>query len=177
MGHHVLGLVALSLYAQVRDEEASFISLYIAQPIPMMTALAKSTSSLYVSNPNVPAALALMANVCLELLKSKRSQPSSHRMCARATDTRLLACRFTTSETNQLLVRVMVGSIVLFDHVSLEGGAFVKKSGINIKQAVQLVVKEYPTQNSLTNMLRYSTLHYSDDSTPAGIRSLLDVNK
>ncbi|CEO95727.1 CYRIA/CYRIB Rac1 binding domain-containing protein [Plasmodiophora brassicae] len=141
---------------KVRDEEASFISLYIAQPIPMMTALAKSTSSLYVSNPNVPAALALMANVCLELLKSKR---------------------FTTSETNQLLVRVMVGSIVLFDHVSLEGGAFVKKSGINIKQAVQLVVKEYPTQNSLTNMLRYSTLHYSDDSTPAGIRSLLDVNK
>ena len=38
-----------------------------------MTSLAKSTSSLYVSNPNVPAALALMANVCLELVKSKRS--------------------------------------------------------------------------------------------------------
>eukprot|EP00474_Spongospora_subterranea_P010950 CRZ11408.1 hypothetical protein [Spongospora subterranea] len=141
---------------KVRDEEASFISLYIAQSIPMMSALAKATSSLYVSNPNVPQALALTSNVCLELLKSKR---------------------FQSPETNQLLTRIMVGAIVLFDHISLEGGAFVKKSGINIKQAVQLVVKEYPSTSSLTNMLRYSTLHFADDSTPNGIRSLLDVDK
>lgn len=139
----------------VRDEEASFISLFIAQPIPMMTSLAKSTSSLYVSNPNVPAALALMANVCLELVKTKR---------------------FSAPETNLQLVRVMVGAIVLFDHISLEGGAFVKKSGINIKQAVQMVVKDFKGQKSLINMLRYSTLHYQDDTTSSSIRSLLESN-
>jgi hypothetical protein len=62
-------------------------------------------------NPNVPQSLALMSNACLELVKSKR---------------------FSAPETNLQLVRVMVGAIVLFDHISLEGGAFVKKSGINV---------------------------------------------
>jgi hypothetical protein len=138
----------------------------------MMSALAKSTSSLYVYNPHVPQALALTCNVCLELLKTKRL--AGHFVLLYA---HKIYIRFGSQETNQLLFRVMVGAIVLFDHISLEGGAFVKMSGINIKQAVQLVVKEYPTSTSLCNMLRYSTLHYSDDTTPTGIRTLLDTNK
>jgi hypothetical protein len=140
----------------VRDDEASFISLFIAQPIPMMTALAKSTTEVLNENAHcavhVPKVLATIANVCLHLVKTNQFQDEA---------------------TNMLCVRAMVGSIVLFDHVSAEG-AFVKRSGINIRQAVTLVVKEYADQKPLINALRYSTLHFSDDSTPSAITALLE---
>jgi len=140
----------------VRDDEASFISLFIAQPIPMMTALAKATTELLNESPQnglrVPKVLAMIANVCLHLVKSKQ---------------------FPDDETNMLCVRAMVGSIVLYDHIS-SGGAFVKKSGINIRHAVQLVVKDFADCKPLVNALRYSTLHFSDESTPPAITALLE---
>jgi hypothetical protein len=140
----------------VRDDEASFISLFIAQPIPMMTSTAKATLELINENAHngthVPKVLATIANVCLHLVKTKR---------------------FKDSATDLLCVRSMVGSIVLFDHVSQEG-AFVKRSGINIRQAVQLITKEYVEQKPLINALRYSTLHFSDDTTPAAITQMLE---
>lgn len=140
----------------VRDDEASFISLFIAQPIPMMTALAKSTTEILnesvQAGVHVPKVLATIANVCLHLVKTKQ---------------------FPEDAVNLLCVRAMVGSIVLFDHISAEG-AFVKRSGINIKQAVTLVVKEYSEHKPLINALRYSTLHFSDDSTPSSITALLE---
>jgi len=140
----------------VRDDEASFISLFIAQPIPMMTSTAKATTELLNESAHlgmhVPRVLATIANVCLHLVKSKR---------------------FEDAPTNMLCVRAMVGCIVLFDHLTPEG-AFVKRSGINIRQAVQLVTKEYNDQKPLVNALRYSTLHFSDDSTPAAITQMLE---
>jgi hypothetical protein len=156
-------------YGQVRDEEASFISLYIAQPIPMMSTLAKAASSLYVSNPNVPQAIALIANICLDIVTSKK-----YHICDVLFLLQMLTfVRFDSSETNMLLIRVMVGSIILFDHISLEGGAFVKASGINIKQAIKLILRDCSDNSALVNMLRYSTLHLNDDSTPSSIRRLL----
>jgi len=140
----------------VRDDEASFISLFIAQPIPMMTSTAKATAELCNENAHfgthVPRVLATIANVCLHLVKSKR---------------------FDDAPTNLLCVRALVGSIVLFDHLTPDG-AFVKRSGINIRQAVQLVTKEFSEQKPLINALRYSTLHFSDDSTPAAITQMLE---
>jgi len=139
----------------VRDDEAAFISLFIAQAIPMMSGLAKSTSELLNDGPfmaiHVPKVLATIANVCLHLVKTKR---------------------FPERETNILCVRGMVGCIVLFDHISVEG-AFVKRSGINIRQAVQLVVKDYGDLKPLVNALKYSTVHFQDDSTPSAITDLL----
>lgn len=139
----------------VRDDEAAFISLFIAQAIPMMAGLAKSTSELLHEGPfmavHVPKVLATIANVCLHLVKSKK---------------------FPEPDTNTLCIRAMVGCIVLFDHITPEG-AFVKRSGINIRQAVQLVVKDYGEQKSLVNALKYSTVHFQDDSTPSTITDLL----
>lgn len=146
----------LNFLNSVRDDEASFISLFIAQPIPMMTATAKATSELLGESAHlgvhVPKVLATIANVCLHLVKTKK---------------------FDDPLVNILCVRAMVGSIVLFDHVTTDG-AFVKRSGINIRQAVQLVTKEYADQKPLVNALRYSTLHFSDDSTPAAITQMLE---
>lgn len=151
-----LGKHAADADLVVRDDEASFISLFIAQPIPMMTSTAKATTELLNENAHlgvhVPRVLATIANVCLHLVKSKR---------------------FDDNATNMLCVRAMVGCIVLFDHLTPEG-AFVKRSGINIRQAVQLVTKEYSDQKPLINALRYSTLHFSDDSTPAAITQMLE---
>jgi len=138
----------------VRDDEASFISLFIAQPIPMMTSVAKATTELMNESPqyhtHVPKVLATIANVCLHLVKTGEQEQSVNLLC----------------------VRGMVGCIVLFDHISADG-AFVKRSGINIRQAVQLLVKEYNDQQALLNALRYSAPHFSDDSTPSAITAML----
>jgi len=140
----------------VRDDEASFISLFIAQPIPMMTSTARATTELLNESAHlglhVPRVLATIANVCLHLVKTKK---------------------FEDAPTNMLCVRAMVGCIVLFDHLTPEG-AFVKRSGINMRQAAQLVTKEFADQKPLINALRYSTLHFSDDSTPAAITQMLE---
>jgi len=141
----------------VRDDEASFISLFIAQPIPMMTAVARATTELMNESPqfhsHVPKVLATISNVCLHVVKKGDQEAAMNLMC----------------------VRAMVGSIVLFDHVSAEG-AFVKRSGINVRQAVQLLVKEYSDQQALLNAIRYSAPHFSDDSTPSAITNMLKTN-
>lgn len=141
----------------VKDDEASFISLFIAQPIPMMTVLISSTSELLnqdaQSSTTIPRVLATMANVCLHLVKTKTFPDDA--------------------DTNRLCVRTMVSSIVLFDHISAEG-AFVKRSGINIKSAVSILTSDYKDQKCLINALKFSTLHFSDDSTPSYITSMLE---
>jgi len=136
----------------VKDEVAGVISMYIAQPIPMMNTLAKATKALASDNDFVSKTLATMANVCLHLAKDEA---------------------FEDESTNVLCVKTMVGCIVLFDHVDPEG-AFVRHSGINIKQAVQLLTKEYSHMPTLVNALRFSTIHYNDDSTPSSITELLE---
>jgi hypothetical protein len=80
----------------------------------------------------------------------------------------------------------MVGAIVLYDLVSTEG-AFIKRSGINVslclisvilvaqmRQAINLMTKEYADQKPLINALRYSTLHFSDESTPGWVTQSLE---
>lgn len=142
----------------VRDDEASFILLFIAQPSPMMSVLSKSVAQVMKDkearlnySEQVPRVLSLMANICLSLVKSKQYDTTNTILCLRA----------------------MVGYIVLYDMVSAEG-AFVDRSGIQIKQAVNLLVKEYPQFPSLTNALRYSTVHFKDETTPQSIVNLLE---
>jgi len=136
----------------VRDDNASTISMFIAQPIPLMNTLARSALKVAESNPFVTKTLATMANICLHLVK---------------------AGKFEEEATNLLCLRAMVGCIVLFDHIDAQG-AFVKRSGINIKQAVSVLCKEYGHMTSLKNTLRFSTLHYSDESTPSAIVAMLE---
>jgi len=138
----------------VKDDEASYVMLFVAQMSPMTAALAKGTSALMKTSPSfavrVPKVLALLANVCLALCRSKEFD----------------------EETTQKLLYAMVGGLIVYDHVSPEG-AFTAK-GLNTKSAVSMVVKDYPQQANLANALKYSTLHYSDDSTPSAIKSILE---
>lgn len=92
-----------------------------------------------------------------------------------------------------LSLRAMVGSIILYDHVS-EQGAFVKKSPINVCSSSSLfshiiltpskvkgcihVLKTFtPTTDQSTdgllNALRFTTIHLNDPETPGSIKQLL----
>jgi hypothetical protein len=131
----------------------SYVLLFVANVNPWISALAKGTSTLIKSSTTytaqIPRVLALMANVCLALCKSKE---------------------YDEATTNKFLV-AMAASIVVYDHV-VPDGAFTAK-GLNVKSASNLIVKDYP-QSNLANALKYSTLHYADDNTPASIKSILE---
>jgi len=142
---------------KIRDELANRMSLFFAYPTPMMKVLSETTAkflSTDVSVPreNVTSALATLANVCHDMVEGRK---------------------FTQENYNLLSLRAMVGSIILYDHVS-EQGAFVKKSPINIKGCIA-VLKNYQGHNTdgLLNALRFTTIHLNDAETPGAIKQML----
>uniref|UniRef100_A0A6A7FPV7 CYRIA/CYRIB Rac1 binding domain-containing protein n=1 Tax=Hirondellea gigas TaxID=1518452 RepID=A0A6A7FPV7_9CRUS len=147
----------------VKDEDTSLISLFLAAHIPMMTALAKKSSVAYQDDENVTTAIAEFANACLSILKFK----------VFAAD----------HKANGLFLRAMVGAVVLFDHVEPEG-AFHKRSPIMMKYVCKMLVGEFqrdypgvladPVIENLINTLRFSTMHFKDDSTPSSIAAALE---
>jgi hypothetical protein len=142
---------------KIRDELANRMSLFFAYPTPMMKVLSETTAKFLstdnsIPRENVTSALATLANVCHDMVAEKK---------------------FTQEHYNMLSLRAMVGSIILYDHVS-EQGAFVKKSPINIKGCIQ-VLKNYTASNTdgLLNALRFTTIHLNDPETPGSIKQLL----
>jgi len=142
---------------KIRDELANRMSLFFAYPTPMMKVLSETTAKFLSTDTSVPrenvtSALATLANVCHDMVEGKK---------------------FTQENYNLLSLRAMVGSIILYDHVS-EQGAFVKKSPINVKGCIA-VLKNYQQHNTdgLLNALRFTTIHLNDPETPGAIKQLL----
>jgi hypothetical protein len=76
-------------------------------------------------------------------------------------------------ETQLLVLRVMVGLVILYDHVH-PVGAFVKSSHVDVKGCVRLLQAQPPVKaEPLLNALRYTTKHLNDENTPKNLRSLL----
>jgi len=94
-------------------------------------------------------------------------------VCQRMLETPGLIQRYRREETHSFILRVMVGLVILYDHVHPDG-AFYKGSKVDVKGCVR-VLKEQPTSrsDSLLNALRYTTKHINDDSTPKQIKTLL----
>jgi len=142
---------------KIRDELANRMSLFFAYPTPMMKVLSETTAKFLSTDTSVPrenvvTALATLANVCHDMVEGRK---------------------FTQENYNLLSLRAMVGSIILYDHVS-EQGAFVKKSPINVKGCIT-VLKNYQGHNTdgLLNALRFTTIHLNDAETPGAIKQLL----
>jgi len=142
---------------RIRDELANRMSLFFAYPTPMMKVLSETTAKFLTTDTSVPrehvtSALATLANVCHDMVQGEK---------------------FTQESYNMLSLRAMVGSIILYDHVS-EQGAFVKKSLINIKGCIN-VLKNYQRHNTnnLLNALRFTTIHLNDPDTPGAIKQML----
>lgn len=149
---------------KIRDELANRMSLFFAYPTPMMKVLSDTTSRYLSGDSDIPAekvteGLAVMANVCYEMVLNKK---------------------FSQEATNLFCLRAMTGSIILFDHIS-PTGAFTKKSPINMKGCI-LQLKNYKgadggasgATDGLLNALKFTTIHVNDAETPAVIKTLLN---
>lgn len=151
-------LTKKDLNIKVRDELANRMSLFFAYPTPMMKVLSDSTTKFLqegqnkVSRDEISQVLAIMANVCQNMVANKK---------------------FPAENTQMFCLRAMVGSIILYDHVHPQG-AFHKKSPIRIHDCIT-TLKQYSTSTNdgLLNAIRFTTIHLSDSDTPSSIKKLL----
>uniref|UniRef100_T1HVW7 DUF1394 domain-containing protein n=1 Tax=Rhodnius prolixus TaxID=13249 RepID=T1HVW7_RHOPR len=145
----------------VSSDLANRMSLFYAHATPMLRVLTEATANFVQQNNDIPVentteTLATMAKVCLRMLES----PS-------------LVSQFEHEETELLVLRVMVGLVILYDHVHPQG-AFTKSSNLDVKGCVRLLKEQPPVKSEpLLNALRYTTKHLNDDSTPKQIKNLL----
>ncbi|XP_075875985.1 CYFIP-related Rac1 interactor B-like [Nelusetta ayraudi] len=149
---------------EVDNELANRMSLFYASATPMLKMLSDATSKFVSDNLDAPMenttdCLSTMACVCKVMLETPEYRS-----------------RFASEETVLFCLRVMVGVIILYDHVH-PAGAFVKTSNIDMKGCIRLL-KEQPSSrvDGLLNALRYTTKHLNDEATPKHIRNLLQPN-
>ncbi|KAM3865811.1 CYFIP-related Rac1 interactor B-like [Diretmus argenteus] len=149
---------------EVNNELANRMSLFYANSTPMLKMLSDATTKFVSDNPEVPLenttdCLSTMASVCKVMLETPEYRS-----------------RFASEETVLFCLRVMVGVIILYDHVH-PAGAFVKTSNIDMKGCIK-VLKDQPPNSveGLLNALRYTTKHLNDESTNKQIRNMLLVN-
>uniref|UniRef100_A0A4W5KW41 Family with sequence similarity 49 member A, like n=1 Tax=Hucho hucho TaxID=62062 RepID=A0A4W5KW41_9TELE len=156
-----LSLLQLEAENEVNNEMANRMSLFYAEATPMLKTLSNATTKFVSENKTLPIedttdCLSTMACVCRVMLETPEYR-----------------CRFTNTDTMLFCMRVMVGVIILYDHVH-PVGAFAKTSKIDMKGCIK-VLKEQPSNSveGLLNALRYTTRHLNDDSTSKQIRALL----
>uniref|UniRef100_A0A915C0X5 CYRIA/CYRIB Rac1 binding domain-containing protein n=3 Tax=Ascarididae TaxID=6250 RepID=A0A915C0X5_PARUN len=141
-------------------ELTNTISLFLASPTPMLSALTTATIKFVVTHSDLPVTnttdtLATIVQACHYMVETEENW---ERM----------------SEFSRLFtVRVMVGAIILYDHID-NAGVFCRESPIDIRSVVELI-KAQPKNDqveSLLNALRYTTKHLNDGSTPKSVRAL-----
>uniref|UniRef100_A0ABI7WL34 CYFIP related Rac1 interactor B n=1 Tax=Felis catus TaxID=9685 RepID=A0ABI7WL34_FELCA len=129
---------------EVNNELANRMSLFYAEATPMLKTLSDATTKFVSENKNLPIenttdCLSTMASVCRVMLETPEYRS-----------------RFTNEETVSFCLRVMVGVIILYDHVH-PVGAFAKTSKIDMKGCIK-VLKDQPPNSveGLLNALRLS---------------------
>jgi len=151
--------------AVVNNEEANRMSLFYAYPTPMLRCVSEATTKFVSENKSIPIenttdCLAMMSSIC----RIMTEQPEYYE-------------RFSSAETVQFCQRVMVASLILYDHVHLVG-AFKKGSAIDIRATIKVLKLHQGSGqesfvNGLMNALRYTTKHLNDEDTPKNIKALL----
>ncbi|VVC42134.1 Protein of unknown function DUF1394 [Cinara cedri] len=138
---------------------ANKVSLFYAESTPMLRTLTNVTSQFLNTDKRLVdyaiEMLSTMVKVCIRMLETP-------------------AVQFKKRETHLFMLRVLVGLIILCDHV-YPNGVFVKTSNIDIKGCIRLL-KEQPEEihtENLLNALRYTTVHLNDSSTSKTIKTLL----
>ncbi|GFN83065.1 protein fam49b-like [Plakobranchus ocellatus] len=145
---------------QVSNEVANRMSLFYAQATPMLTVLSEITTKFVTQNRDIPVeqttdCLSMMACICRVMIEN-----TEYRSRMR-------------EETQLFCLRVMVGVIILYDHVH-PVGAFAKTSTIDMKSSIKILKdQERSKVESLLNALRYTTKHLQDEATPKGLKTML----
>jgi hypothetical protein len=142
------------------NELANRMSLFYAKSTPMLHSLSDITARFVTQNKHLPVeqttdCLKMMANICRIMIENPQY-------------------RSRIKEDTQLFcLRVMVGVIILYDHVH-PLGAFAKTSGIEMRGSIKLLKDQRKEKvESLLNALRYTTKHLQDESTSRAIKTLL----
>uniref|UniRef100_A0AAR2LGR1 CYRIA/CYRIB Rac1 binding domain-containing protein n=1 Tax=Pygocentrus nattereri TaxID=42514 RepID=A0AAR2LGR1_PYGNA len=107
---------------EVNNEMANRMSLFYAEATPMLKTLSNATTKFVSENKTLPIedttdCLSTMACVCRVMLETPEYR-----------------CRFTNTDTMLFCMRVMVGVIILYDHVH-PVGAFAKTSKIDVRDS------------------------------------------
>ncbi|XP_015510970.1 CYFIP-related Rac1 interactor B [Neodiprion pinetum] len=145
----------------VGNELAYRMSLFYANATPMLRVLSEATLEFLKDNEDTPReniteTLGTMAKVCLRMLENPN-----------------LLAQFQREETQLFVLRVMVGLVILYDHVHPQG-AFIKGSNVDVKGCIKLLKDQPPCKSEgLLNALRYTTKHLNEENTPKNIRNLL----
>lgn len=143
--------------AMNEDELANHISMFYAYPTPMLKTVTEVTTK-FVDKHNVGRSvsecLATLANVCHHSVSNKKKPQRA--------------------ETTAFCLRVMVISIIIYDHIDTQG-AFSKSSPINIKDSVKAIQSfgNASDKPNLISALKYNTKHLNDPSTSKTIKSLI----
>lgn len=145
---------------EMRDDVANRMSLFYAHPTPLLNALSTATKKfveMHVDLPleNTTDCLSMMACVCRVMTEN----PAYH-------------SRFENEETLYFCLRVMVGVIILYDHVH-PVGAFAKNAPIDIHKSVKVLKDHSKKTDGLLNALRFNTKHFNDEQTPKSTKTLL----
>uniref|UniRef100_A0A5K3EFZ7 Bestrophin homolog n=1 Tax=Mesocestoides corti TaxID=53468 RepID=A0A5K3EFZ7_MESCO len=146
---------------ELSDECCSKMSLFYAEATPMLKLISRYATQCHVVDVTIPMdvtseCLAAMAHICRGLLV----KPG-------------MRSRVTRDDTLMLLLRVMTGVIILYDHID-PYGVFRKTSKLDVKSCVRLLKEQNPKNvQCLLNAIKYSTLHFTDETTPRVIKQLL----
>ncbi|KAA0710541.1 Protein FAM49A [Triplophysa tibetana] len=139
---------------EVNNEMANRMSLFYAEATPMLKTLSNATTKFVSENKTLPIedttdCLSTMACVCRVMLETPEYR-----------------CRFTNTDTMLFCMRVMVGVIILYDHVH-PVGAFAKTSKIDMKGCIK-VLKEQPSNSveGLLNALSSETVNCVSNAPP-----------
>ncbi|KAJ1650284.1 hypothetical protein IWQ61_008874 [Dispira simplex] len=139
----------------VPDDVTNQMSLFYAYPNPMLRMVIEVITqfvSRRLNNGNVSESLAVLCAACYNALNRAAHQSPDHML---------------------FLLRVMVTSAVLYDHVE-PTGVFQRSSSINVTSVIHALGK-YQTAHTdnLMNALRYSTKNLNSDTTPKQVRIML----
>jgi len=124
------------------------ISLFFADPTPFLKALVKSLTDFVTENTGASNLtvdiLGTMFKVCLKLCGSEPGDAPENTGLT------------IDDETKLFVIRVMVGLVVLYDHVNEPNGAFNKGSHISVKDCLSVVKKQEDTVSKpLLDVLRF----------------------
>ncbi|KAG0199857.1 Protein fam49a [Mortierella sp. GBA30] len=144
--------------AMNEDELANQVSMFYAYPTPMLKTVTEVTTEFVAKNRvgrSVSECLSTLAGLCYHTVSNSKKRPQR-------------------PETTAFCLRVMVISIIIYDHIDPQG-AFSKTSPINIKSSVK-AIHSYGNSNDTPNLisaLKYNTKHLNDASTPKTIKTLM----
>lgn len=131
------------------SDEANVVSMWLAVGLPMMG----SVSSPLQSDSIV---LVHMANIAFGMLARKLPLIDDDKI---------------------KLVNIMIVSMIMYDRVcGVPGGVFTSNSAIKVKRCIQVMKRDGGSAaQQLAQCIKYSTMHYNDNSTPDSIKRDLEM--